>query len=138
MAIEPLLARYATERITPAELERLDAIIDEMEEAKNDTAQFVQLDIDFHKVLARAAHNRALEMAREPLSLLFLPAGKTILPRLATHNRVIAAHREILGMVRSGDADGAYQWMTRHMEDFRRGYEKAGQSLDQTLDVPAP
>jgi GntR family transcriptional regulator, transcriptional repressor for pyruvate dehydrogenase complex len=138
MAIEPLLARYATERITPAELEELETIIADMEKAKEDTARFVQLDVEFHNVLAKAAHNRALEMAREPLSLLFLPAGQTILPRLATHNRVIAAHREILAMVRSGDADGAHQWMTRHMEDFRRGYEKAGQRMDQTLEVPVP
>lgn len=137
MAIEPLIVRYATERITAEELEELEAIISEMDEARGNTDRFVHLDVEFHNVLAKAAHNRALELAREPLSLLFLPAGRTILPRLETHDRVIAAHREILAMVRKGDADGAHQWMRRHMEDFRRGYEKAGQRMDQTLDVPA-
>lgn len=136
MAIEPLVVRYATERITPQEIEELEEIIVQMEASTGNTDRFVHLDVEFHNLLAKAAHNRALELAREPLSLLFLPAGRTILPRLETHDRVIAAHREILAMIRNGDADGAQRWMTRHMEDFRRGYEKSGQRLDQTLDVP--
>jgi len=135
MAIEPVTVAYAAERITAAELDRLEETVVAMDDAIADVDRFVRLDIAFHDLLATASRNRALELAREPLSLLFLPAGRAILPRLGTHRRVIDAHKAIMEALRHRDAEGARAWMHRHMADFKRGYERTGLDMNQQLDL---
>jgi DNA-binding GntR family transcriptional regulator len=41
-------------------------------------------------------------------------------------SRIESAQRQIVGAVAAGDAAAASVWMTRHVRDFRRGYEVAG------------
>jgi DNA-binding FadR family transcriptional regulator len=64
-----------------------------------------------------------LALAHEPVTSLFIPAGRLILPRLKTYRRVLDAHRYILKCVSERDAAGAMAWMRKHMDDFRRAYE---------------
>jgi DNA-binding GntR family transcriptional regulator len=42
----------------------------------------------------------------------------------------VVAQRCIVEALRKGDATEAESWMTRHVQDFRRGYEIAGIALD--------
>jgi GntR family transcriptional regulator, transcriptional repressor for pyruvate dehydrogenase complex len=63
--------------------------------ATTDVDAFVRLDRDFHEILANAASNRVLALAHEPVTSLFIPAGRLILPRLKTYWRVLDAHRYI-------------------------------------------
>jgi DNA-binding FadR family transcriptional regulator len=44
-----------------------------------------------------------------------------------------AAHREILQALRKGDADGAEQWMRKHIIDFQRGFVLA--QLDMHVPI---
>lgn len=74
-------------------------------------------------------------LTREPIGLLFKPAGQIILPRLHTQQRILDAHCAILDLLKRGDADGVAVWMTRHMADFKRGYEKTGVDMDTPLDM---
>ena len=95
----------------------------------------MKLDRDFHEILAKAAGNRVLALAHEPVTSLFIPAGRLILPRLKTYRRVLDAHRYILNCrveTRCGRRDA---WMRKHMDDFRRAYELTNLSLDASLDV---
>ena len=133
-AIEPVAARYAAERITADQLADLDRNIDAMEQALTNVGRVVELDIEFHDILAQAARNRALVLAREPISLLFMPAGRAILPKLRTQGRILDAHRAIVKAIRRRDVVDAEAWMRRHMEDFRRGFEQTHLDLDMPLD----
>jgi DNA-binding FadR family transcriptional regulator len=133
-AIEPVVARYAAERITAPEIEALEQNLAAMEKAVSDPVEVVRLDIEFHDLIAQAARNRALGLAREPISLLFMPAGRAILPRLGTQKRIIDAHRALLKALKAHDADEAESWMRRHFADFKRGFEKTGLDLDKPLD----
>jgi len=45
-------------------------------------------------------------------------------------SRIVVAQRCIVEALRKGDAAAAESWMTRHVQDFRRGYEIAGIALD--------
>lgn len=134
MAVEPVATRHAAERIDPAALAALARNIDEMKRATDDTDRFVRLDIAFHDLVAQASRNRVLALAREPIGLLFLPAGRVILPRLKTFRRVIDAHTYIHDALKAGDPAEAERWMTRHMADFKRAYELTGYDLDAALD----
>ncbi len=134
IAIEPVVARYAAERITAPELTLLQQNVAEMEKAINDHVEVVRLDIVFHDLIAQAARNRALGLAREPISQLFMPAGKAILPRLKTQKRIIDAHHALLKALKERDADEAAAWMHRHIADFKRGFEQTGLDIDRPLE----
>jgi DNA-binding FadR family transcriptional regulator len=132
-ALEPVAARYAAGRITPAETDLLAANIAAMEAASDDPDEVVRLDMAFHDIIGQATRNRALMMAREPVVQLFMPAGRAILPRLRTQSRIVQAHRAILAALAAHDAAEAEGWMLRHMQDFRRGFERTGLDLDKPL-----
>jgi DNA-binding FadR family transcriptional regulator len=133
MASEPLIAALAAERVTADTLAEMARNVAEAAIATERLDDFIALDIAFHDLIAKAAGNRVLMLAREPIGLLFKPAGETILPRLGTHRRVVDAHRAILDAISRGDRTEAQRWMDRHMADFRRGYEAAGADLDSPL-----
>lgn len=93
----------------------------------------VELDVEFHALVGRASHNRAVMLAREPISLLYNPTLLQIhlhLPQSKARN--LAAHRAILDALRRRDADGAAEWTRKHMVDFQRGFEMTG------LDMRTP
>jgi len=141
--VEPMMAEIAARNITDADLKRLAANIAGMEEAIRlieareifDIDDFVGLDREFHEILAQASGNRVLILSHEPITKLFIPAGRIILPRLNTYRRVLDAHRFIYERLAERDADGARTWMRRHMNDFRKGYELTGFDLDLPLDA---
>lgn len=133
MASEPLIAALAAERVSADTLTEMARNVAEAATATERLDDFIALDIAFHDLIAKAASNRVLMLAREPIGLLFKPAGETILPRLGTHRRVVDAHRAILDAISRGDRVEAQRWMDRHMADFRRGYEAAGADLDSPL-----
>jgi GntR family transcriptional repressor for pyruvate dehydrogenase complex len=145
MVLEPAIAERATRHIDAAGLADLSANLAAMEEAvarikdgsPPDVDGFVALDRAYHEILANAAGNRVLALAHEPVTSLFIPAGRIILPRLKTYARVRDAHRYIFDCLRSGDAAGARRWMFKHMDDFRRAYELTALSLDAPLDAAA-
>ncbi|QIE56717.1 FadR family transcriptional regulator [Pikeienuella piscinae] len=136
MLTEPAAAEAAVDLITSEEIDALRANIDAMAASVPDTEEFVRLDTEFHDLLAAASHNKVLMMMREPVSLLFLPAGRQILPRLKTYDRVVAAHEEILKAIIARDRKTVCEWMNRHMSDFRRAYVRTGLDLDAPMEMP--
>lgn len=131
--VESMSAGFAASRIGDEGLAALQANIDEMRARIDDPDSVVALDIEFHDLLAEASGNRALALAREPISLLFHPAGTTILPRLRTQRRILDAHVRILDLLKARNVAGVREWMERHMHDFRRGYERTGVSMSAPL-----
>jgi DNA-binding FadR family transcriptional regulator len=134
MTIEPLIAGLAAQRVSASQLAALEKNVAQMADAIDDVGRVLELDVAFHNLLAESAGNRALILAREPIGLLFRPAGEVILPRLQTQKRILSAHKSILKLLKQHDASGAQQWMHRHMADFKRGYEATGMDPNQALD----
>ena len=145
MLIEPATAELAATNIGAEALERLAdnlqameiAVADLESGASFDVEAFVALDREFHEILAEASRNRVLMLAHEPVTTLFIPAGRIILPRLKTWRRVLDAHRRIYAYLADHDAAGAREWMRKHMDDFRRGYAMTGLDFDTPLDAAA-
>jgi GntR family transcriptional regulator, transcriptional repressor for pyruvate dehydrogenase complex len=143
MVLEPSIAERAATKIDDGGLAELSANLESMDRAvaghesgaPADVLKFVELDRGFHEILAKAADNRVLMLAHEPVTSLFIPAGQIILPRLKTYRRVLDAHRYIFDCLRARDPAGARDWMHKHMDDFRRAYEMTQMSLDAPLDV---
>jgi len=139
ITLEPAAARLAAQAASPADLDALAinmeataALTDATPSAENHVA-LVALDVEFHALVSRASGNRALMLAREPVSLLYNPALLQLHERLPqSRARNLQAHRQILGALQQRDATGAETWTRKHMNDFRRGFAMAG------LDMAAP
>jgi GntR family transcriptional regulator, transcriptional repressor for pyruvate dehydrogenase complex len=134
MVLETTTAMFAARRITPDAIAALKNNVKEMAARIDDIDSVVSLDIDFHDIIADAADNRALSLAREPISLLFYPAGTAILSRLKTQKRVLIAHRKIVALLIKPDEAGVQTWMGRHIADMKRGYERVGVKVDSAVD----
>jgi DNA-binding FadR family transcriptional regulator len=129
---EPVLAECAARRIDDDLLAMLRSNVSNTREAFADKQSLVQLDIEFHQIIARASRNRALQLSREPMSQLFYPAFLRVFSRLNAGERLVFAHEKILQALSDHDPVEARNWMDKHIVDFRRGYELAN------LDIEAP
>ena len=74
--------------------------------------------------------------AQAPLTRLLAPS----LIRLIDHvpqarARIAEAQRHLLTAIRARNADEARTWMEKHIRDFRRGYEVAGISPDDRVEL---
>jgi GntR family transcriptional repressor for pyruvate dehydrogenase complex len=125
----------AVERTTSEMLERLEENIARSVEAAGDPPAFARLDREFHVLVGEAAKNRVLQLAREPSEMLVLPTTELIVRHVPeAASRVIHAHRMYVDAMRRKDVEAGRQWARRHIEDWRKGFERAGKSLDQPID----
>lgn len=140
VTLEPLAAGLAAEHANSADIEELEAntaLTAELQACgaalMEENVRLVELDVEFHALIGRASHNRALMLAREPISLLYNPTLLQIhlhLPQSKARN--LAAHRAILDALLRRDVQSATEWMRKHMVDFQKGFEMTG------MDMRAP
>lgn len=146
VVLEPLAAQLAAHAAREDDLQALAANLARMEvlakQALQDNAEararrqsaLIELDVQFHALVARAGRNRALMLAREPVSLLYsatLARMQEQLPQM--HARNLVAHRHIVEALRQHDAERAEHWMRKHIVDFQRGFMLA--QLDMHVPV---
>lgn len=137
MVLEPKSAELAALHLTDAELLEIEENVRKTEDAVAKRSSLVELDIEFHSLIARAMHNRVLLLAREPMSRLFYPAFSLVLSHVeSSGNRLLKAHQEILSALKQRSPEIASAWMRRHIEDFRRGFAATGRSVDDPLPSP--
>ncbi len=136
LTLEPLAARLAASQATDDDLAQLQANMD-ASAAETALPALVALDMEFHALVGRASHNRALMLAREPVGLLYNPTLQQIfqrLPQASTRN--LAAHQHTLDALRRRDADAAAEWTRKHMVDFQRGFAMAGLNMRTPIAQP--
>ena len=135
--LEPLMARLAAGRSRSGALKELEANVDATEAAVAAGESVVALDIEFHGIVATLSGNRALMLAREPMSRLFYHSFEVVMSSVAeAGTRLVTAHRSILQAIRKRNAGDAEAWMQKHVRDFKRGYDMTG--LDPTRPVERP
>lgn len=137
MSLEPIAAARAASNISSEQIEKLEENIVEMDRALAAGAPIIGLDVAFHTMVAEIAGNKALLLAREPISQLFYPALSKLFAHPENHGkgerRLLDAHRQIVAALKSGDADEAETWMRRHIADFRRGYQLFAFDVDSPV-----
>ncbi|MEU6593002.1 FadR/GntR family transcriptional regulator [Streptomyces sp. NPDC046881] len=113
--LEPAATALAASRIGAAELDALEAQLDELG-AEPSVEQLVAADLEFHRSIVRGAGNSVL------CSLLDGLSGPTTRARIwrglteeDAVGRTLREHRAILGALRDGDAEAARSWATVHI-----------------------
>ncbi len=120
--VEQVIVRFSAERITDAELERLDELVDASAEAEatGDLAQVAELDFDFHHALGEACGNKFLIETQDTLHRLSMRFVYLGFQRAGTSSGAISDHRHIVEMLRTRDPDAVEAAVHEHAENARK------------------
>lgn len=135
LVLEVGAAEQAALRALPADLAALEANQALALEARDDPERLAALDAAFHQLVARATHNRVLELARESPSLLFMPTTAIICAGVPeAPGRLLEAHAALIDCLRRHDSEGAGRWMHRHVSDWLKGFCRTGRDPDAPVE----
>ncbi len=135
-ALEPAAAASAAHRSDADDLAAIEKNLEATRQALQDSTSLTKLDIEFHELVAKATRNRAIQVARLPLSELFYPPFYRVMSRLNAGQRLMVAHEAIYEAIRDHDEKRAREWMEKHIQDFKRGYELANLDMSSPVDMP--
>jgi len=131
--LEPELTRLATERAEPSEILELEANLEAQTQALDDFDEWNRLDQEFHLAIAEMSDNPALVVARAPITDLLMPVLHRFMTSGKLTRRALQFHERILEEIRAGDAEAAALMTRKHINDFRKGWERAHLPFDQTV-----
>ena len=119
LSLEVLAAGMAAHRATPDDLVVLEAIRQEQVAADpGDPRRLFEIDHQFHKAIAQAAHNKYLAQTLDHFFGLSLRLWYLVLPHLVFLPGAVEKHLELADAIRSGDAAAAECIMHSHVESF--------------------
>jgi precorrin 3B synthase CobZ len=120
--------------IAGATIAELAGNLERSSDVVGNPAELAELDAEFHVLMAKASQNRVLQLAREPAAQLFFPTTEMIVGGVPEGGaRLVEAHRHILDAIRRRDKEAGVLWTRRHLQDWRRGFEKIA-SLDRSVE----
>jgi DNA-binding GntR family transcriptional regulator len=117
--LEGHAAYRAAQRLTPAQRDELDALVEEVERRPSGQAgDLMALDARIHRFVYRCAGNPYLRDTLERYLNLSLRIWYLVLGRLPHLFERVHEHTELLHAVRAGDADGARAIAAEHVATF--------------------
>jgi len=134
MALQIATVEGAAKRATPEMIQAMEQNVACTAEVLGDAAAVAELDAEFHSLIGKASGNRVLQLAREPSDLLIYPTTELVLRQVKEGPaRLLEAHRMMLDAIRRCDGDAARLWARRHINDWRKGFERAGNDMDRPI-----
>lgn len=119
--LESFAAKMATERITDDEIAELQNLAKAYKEADlADKEYLINLDGQFHSLLAKASHNKFLVKEIAHYYNLSLRIWYIALTYAMPDDIDVEAHLEILDAIQARDATRAEQRMKKHIQDFHK------------------
>jgi GntR family transcriptional repressor for pyruvate dehydrogenase complex len=120
LLIEPVMARLAAERQSPAHIEQLREVADREQRAGFEDAEYIAAADEFHYVVSGMSGNRALDLLGRGLRTLYQARIVEELPALGPeqrpHNR--ETHRRIADAILAQDGERAEQLMEEHLREL--------------------
>ena len=122
--LEVEISGLAAERATQEDVEAMRAQLRRMAASIDAPRGYVDADVEFHALLARAARNGVLLTMLEPIvDLLRASRRVSASRRPGSALRALGEHEEILRRVEAGDAEGARREMRVHLENTVKDIE---------------
>lgn len=119
--LEPLAVRLAVRRIRKKELAKLRRLAEQYQNADTtDTEALLNLDRDFHALLAKATHNKFLRKDLMHYYNLSLRIWYLALHDAQPSDIDMDAHLEILEAIEALDVEKAEQRMREHIQKFHK------------------
>ena len=132
MMIEGLAARWATEKITPQELEELkDAVdLEEFYTLKNDTEHLMQFDSKFHEIIFKASKSKPLMHTLSTFHHYVQRARNIAFGSPGRAKEVLEEHKAIYSAIAEGDAEKAERLTTDHVRNASINLLKQSQKTE--------
>ena len=135
--LEVEVAGLAAGRAGKGDLEEMRAQVERMRLSIEAPEGYVDADVEFHALLARAARNGVLLTMLEPVVDLLRASRRVSAARPGNARRALLEHERILACVEGGDADGARREMRGHLANtagdieaaIREGMLKEGEEI---------
>jgi len=118
---ETLAAQWAIDRISPQDLKALEENLIKAEEQVRggDPKSFIEYDVEFHEILARASGRQRLFELCELLCRHMLRYRIESLYSEETALRAIAGHHQILDCAKTKDKEGIASAIKKHLDWVR-------------------
>ena len=123
--LEVETAAMAAERANAEDLARLEAALAANQAALGTPARFRVTDVEFHRAIAQATHNRILLFIHDALSDLMLKTREMALKVPGAAPDAFASHQKILLAIKNHDRSRAVREMAMHLQHVRARLEKA-------------
>lgn len=137
VALEPMVARLAAERITDEQLAELKDSIEIMQRSYDKPDEFWLQNARFHSTVAHAADSQVIGTIIDAVKFIADGASSGVAYGRKEYEEVVNAHIEIVEMLEKGDAEGAAASMYHHLDIGRRFIDKkAPQSLRGRIRWP--
>jgi len=120
LVLERTAAEMAAKHGSEAEFDTLDALNDQIAEARANPAIGAAINQDFHRGLYLAARNRFLLDAARALNNSLLLLGPTTYTGQERIDVVVGQHRAIVDALRAGDAEAAGANAEAHLQTSLR------------------
>jgi DNA-binding GntR family transcriptional regulator len=120
--LEGLAARLAARHRTQPQLERMDSLLSEMEQAASgevDPAMLARLNLAFHEVIREASNNQYLTHFLKQVEHSVRRFRRTTYEVPGRGIEAAEEHRRVLEAIESGDAADAQARMVEHMRHAR-------------------
>lgn len=127
-ALEIDMAGYAAQRATPADVERLTMLTDELAAVGEDVDRAAELDVAFHRAIAQATQNELFPVLLDAIGPVLLQVRRRAFESVDLRAYAIEAHREILAAIAAGDPEQARDAMRRHLETAVRTWSDLARS----------
>jgi GntR family transcriptional repressor for pyruvate dehydrogenase complex len=115
---EPAVARVAAVRVTDADVEALERLLDAQRRKLKAGASAIAEDAEFHAALARATQNSVVVRIMETLNDLLIESRKQTLSQRGRPVRSLEGHEAVVAALRRRDPEGAAQAMHRHIDQI--------------------
>jgi DNA-binding FadR family transcriptional regulator len=124
-AVEVQVVRLAAKRIGPAQLARLQSLLDEQRSMLADPVRFQISDQAFHHTLYRACGNDLLADVVSDFYGYALEFRRLALQREGAIAHSVEEHARIVSALRSGDAEATVAAMQGHLDQVHRTTQAA-------------
>ena len=112
LAQAPLLIRL----ITPVSIDRLNSLIDQMEQLEGNPDKADTFDLEFHLALTEIAGNRVLKVFSQVISLMFDRKYRKKFLNAAAVRKSVNDHRKMMKYIKSGDCENLKALIIDHIQ----------------------
>ena len=119
--LEGLAARLAARHRAAADLQALERILAQMDQAaaRRQVAELIKLNVTFHRAIRHAARNRFLDRFLAQAEQAYRPFGRVTYEFPGRIEAVLAEHRRILAAIAAGDEEDAERGAIEHLRRTR-------------------
>ncbi len=120
-AYEILAVKWAVDRITKDEMEKLEEAYEFMEfyTMKGEADKMLNINMQFHNLIYKAAHNRILEQALSTYQLYLKETGSNSAYLDGHLEEVLQEHKEIFDAFKNKDPEAGVAAMAAHLNNAK-------------------